>query len=284
MKYRYSLVDDESDLVIGYCNKMDGLTGKSVERDNGLFHNIVLFDFVFCDDFKMYLKKRKERFSRLIYINILDDNMNIIAQFSFASHTDIRHTEFYTLNSHINFEIIGYLNEVATKNELKLWHQWILNFPIEKNKWIDLDYGGKRDWLRMLRIMSCCRYNEVVENKNKIFYLDGRNITTYDSFFIAFAEALNGPGTYFGDCLGGLDDCLCGGFGITPPFKVIWENSSVAVKHLDEAEWRRHRLYLKKYNKKIFYNDDNGIVLNLNIFQSIINTLLSRGVEVVLIP
>jgi hypothetical protein len=115
MKYRYSLVDDESDLVIGYCNKVDGLTGKSVERTNGFFHKIVLFDFIFCDEFKVYLKKRKEGFSRLIYINILDGNMDIIANFGFANYTDISHTEFYKLKSHINFEILGYLNEVATK-------------------------------------------------------------------------------------------------------------------------------------------------------------------------
>jgi hypothetical protein len=174
--------------------------------------------------------------------------------------------------------------KLQQKNELKLWNQWILNLPTEKNEWITLDYGGRQDWLRMLRIMHCCRYKEVAQNTNKTFYLDGKNITSYESFFIAFAEALNGPGTYFGSCLDGLDDCLCGGFGITPPFKVIWKDSSVAVKHLDEMEWKKHRSYIKKYNKKIFYNDDNDIVLNLNIFHSIIDILLSHGVEVILLP
>lgn len=285
MKYRYSVTDNQSDLIIGYCNKIDGLTGKIVERDSEFYHKIVLYDFIFSDEYKWYLKKNKQKFAGLIHINMYDDNMKVICYFSFSNDTNIRHSEFYEFKAHINLELVGCLNEIPSKNELKLWEKWIYNFPKQKNQWIDLDINGRRDWLRMIRICHCCGYKEVNENTNRVFHLDGSNITTYDSFFIAFAEALNGPGTYFGSSLDGLNDCLCGGFGVAPPFKVIWENSSVAVKHLNELEWKRHRLYLKKYFKKNLDSDAGvDITLNLNIFHSIIDILLSRGVEVVLIP
>lgn len=285
MKYKFSLVDAESNLVIGYCNKIDGLTGKIVEESGYFQHKIILFDFIFCDEYKKYLKERKERFSGGT-INILDNYMKTIADFGFGSSRYIRHTQFYELESHINFELIGKLSDIATENELKLWDQWMENFPKEKNEWVSLDYSGRIDWLRMLRINWCCRYKEVIENPNNTFYLDGKNITTYDSFFIAFAEAMNGPGTYFGSCLGGFDDCLCGGFGIKPGFKLIWENSSVAAKHLDEDEWKRQCLYRKEHDKKLLEYDEEEFDYdsNLNIFHAIIQTLLHRGVEVVLKP
>lgn len=99
---------------------------------------------------------------------------------------------------------------------------------------------------------------------------------------------MNGPGTYFGSCLGGLDDCLCGGFGITTPFKVIWNNSSVAVKHLNENEWKRRKLYLiERYKRERDYvalEDMEENDSDFNVFYAIIDTLLSHGVEVILRP
>lgn len=285
MKYKFSIVDTESDLLIGYCSKIDGLIGKIVEESGYFYHKIILFDFIFCDEYKEYLKEKKERFSGGT-INILDNYMKTMAHFGFGTSRYIKHTQFYELKSHINFELIGKLYDIATENELKLWDKWKENFPKEKNEWVSLDHSGRRDWLKMLRITMCCGYKKVIENHNTIFYLDGKNITTYDSFFIAFAEAMNGPGTYFGGCLGGFDDCLCGGFGVKPGFKLIWENSSVAAEHLNEDEWKKESLYRKERDKKLLEYDEEEYDYNsnLNIFHAIIQTLLDRGVEVVLKP
>ncbi|MCT4543843.1 MAG: barstar family protein [Vallitalea sp.] len=288
MKYRYSLIDSDNELVIAYCNKIDGLDGKVVEIDEEQYHKIVFFDIDFCDEYKAYLQKNKMKFASIIEINIYDNNMKIIARFTFCNDIKIRHTEVDKLKSHTDFKLIGNLGGMASENELCLWEKWISSYPKEKNEWVTLDANGRSDWLRMLRIAYCCGYNKVEENTKKVFYLDGINITTYESFFIAFAEALNGPGTYFGSCLGGLDDCLCGGFGITTPFKVIWNNSSVAVKHLNENEWKRRKLYLiERYKRELDYvavEDMEGNDSDFNVFYGIIDTLLTNGVEVVLIP
>lgn len=284
MKYRYSIVDDKSDLVVGYCNKINGLSGKKVTTDNSVYHRLVLSDFIFCDGYKQYLRKMKARFEGLLYINIHDNDMKIMAQFYFANHTNTKHTEFYTIESNQDLEVIGYLADVPSKNELKLWEKWIDRFPKQKNEWVVLDEDGRRDWLRMLRIAYCSGYKKPDENNNDIFYLDGKNITTYDSFFIAFAEALNGPGSYYGSSLDGLEDCLCGGFGVVPPFKLIWHNAPVAVENLNENEWKRHRISLKKSLIKSLDSVDYQYTLNLNIFHEIVNVLLRHNVEVVLKP
>ncbi|MEU9133151.1 barstar family protein [Kitasatospora sp. NPDC048540] len=37
-----------------------------------------------------------------------------------------------------------------------------------------------------------------------------------------------GPGRYFGREWNAFRDCLCGGFGVTPPFTLTWHDSDVA--------------------------------------------------------
>lgn len=43
-------------------------------------------------------------------------------------------------------------------------------------------------------------------------------------FLIAIGEAINGPFGYYGAGLDDFDDCLCGGFGLIPPFILEWRN------------------------------------------------------------
>jgi RNAse (barnase) inhibitor barstar len=72
------------------------------------------------------------------------------------------------------------------------------------------------------------------------YHLDGRFVTDVEGFYCAIGEAINGPGGYFGWNLDALDDCLFGGFGVHPPFRLAWHDSAVAREHLvDGYDQRR---------------------------------------------
>ncbi len=70
------------------------------------------------------------------------------------------------------------------------------------------------------------------------YELDGRHIVDEDSFYCALGEAVNGPCGYFGWNLDALADCLCGGWGATPPFVLVWHHSQVARSHLATQKGR----------------------------------------------
>lgn len=52
------------------------------------------------------------------------------------------------------------------------------------------------------------------------FVLDCAEVIDKSSFFCAVGEAVNGPGGYYGKGLDSMHDCLSGGFGPTPPFRM----------------------------------------------------------------
>ncbi|MEU4351800.1 barstar family protein [Streptomyces sp. NPDC023838] len=54
-------------------------------------------------------------------------------------------------------------------------------------------------------------------------------------------EALLGPGRYFGREWNAFKDCLGGGFGVVPPFTLVWHDSEVsrrAPAEVDDPEGR----------------------------------------------
>ncbi len=72
--------------------------------------------------------------------------------------------------------------------------------------------------------------------RGSVGVLDGRDVTDVDAFYCALGEAVNGPGGYYGWNLDAVADCLRGGFGPTPPFTLLWQESSVARQRLPEFE------------------------------------------------
>ncbi|MFD3441027.1 hypothetical protein ACFWU3_26355 [Streptomyces sp. NPDC058685] len=59
-------------------------------------------------------------------------------------------------------------------------------------------------------------------------HLDGRHITDVQGFALALGEAVNGPGGWFGACLGTIDHALGGDWGARPPFTLVWHDHEVA--------------------------------------------------------
>ncbi|MFB6367251.1 barstar family protein [Paenibacillus elgii] len=73
----------------------------------------------------------------------------------------------------------------------------------------------KISWLEVVRSHHVTYYN-ISTNNN--YFLDITHVKDSVSFYCALGEAMNGPGGYYGSCLDSLYDCICGGFGATPPF------------------------------------------------------------------
>jgi RNAse (barnase) inhibitor barstar len=71
---------------------------------------------------------------------------------------------------------------------------------------------------------------------NRVITIRGERVTTLESFYEEIGEAVNGPGGYFGANLDAVHDCLYGGFGVEPPFSVVWENSRVSREALGYGE------------------------------------------------
>lgn len=70
-----------------------------------------------------------------------------------------------------------------------------------------------------------------------VHYLDGAYTTDVPGLHCAMAEALAGPGGYYGREWNAFKDCLHGGFGVTAPFTLIWHDADVARQALADDIW-----------------------------------------------
>jgi RNAse (barnase) inhibitor barstar len=71
-----------------------------------------------------------------------------------------------------------------------------------------------------------------------IYELDGRLITTLETFWTVMGETVNGPDGYFGRNLDAFADCLRGGFG-TPDdgdFRIVWRDHAFSRTQLGYPE------------------------------------------------
>lgn len=71
--YKFSLLDGQSNLMIGYSKNIIGLEGKPNRDGDSPPHTVFFIDFVFCDEFKTYIASSKESIHRLVYIGIVND-------------------------------------------------------------------------------------------------------------------------------------------------------------------------------------------------------------------
>ncbi|MFH9956102.1 barstar family protein [Streptomyces roseolus] len=106
-------------------------------------------------------------------------------------------------------------------NRTGMWHALA---PDERHAWLSVAL-----WSHGYR-----RQGRPAAPAGQVFAVDGRHIVDEDSFYCAIGEAVNGPGGYFGWNLDALDDCLCGGWGATVPFTLLWDSSADARARLGE--------------------------------------------------
>lgn len=108
-----------------------------------------------------------------------------------------------------------------------VWEKWYQGPPAEPNAWAPYDAQGRAAWLDL----STRAWRVPVPRPDRSggeYHLDGRFVTDVPGLHCAIAEALLGPGRYYGREWNAFKDCLCGGFGAAPPFTLTWHDSEVA--------------------------------------------------------
>lgn len=239
MEEKFVLVDAYSELQIGYCSQVYGLDGKIYKDEDFIYHKLSLINFYFCDDFKKYIKKYKKSLSRLVFICIVDYNNVSILELPFQIFDDIYYHKIGFPESAVDLELKGSLEKTFSEDELELCKGWKDWFPTNKDEWIGLSEGKRRKWLEIARAKHFKKEVLDIDKANKIYYLNGKSIIDYSSFFCAIGETINGPGGYFGFDMASLRDCLCGGFGAKIPFTLVWDNANISVEKLDKEAWRK---------------------------------------------
>ncbi|MGW6984774.1 barstar family protein [Streptomyces sp. NPDC054932] len=112
-----------------------------------------------------------------------------------------------------------------------VWEKWYRGAPAEPNLWASYDARGREEWLEL----TTRGWRVPVPQPDRTggeHHLDGRFVTDVPGLHCAIAEALLGPGRYFGREWNAFRDCLAGGFGVAPPFTLIWHDSEVARRSL----------------------------------------------------
>ncbi|MER7822770.1 barstar family protein [Streptomyces sp. NPDC096097] len=108
-----------------------------------------------------------------------------------------------------------------------VWARWYQGPPTEPNLWAPYDAQGREEWLEL----TTRAWREPAPRPDRSggeYRLDGRFVTDVPGLHCAMAEALVGPGRYFGREWHAFADCLAGGFAVVPPFTLIWQDSEVA--------------------------------------------------------
>ncbi|MEU4692225.1 barstar family protein [Actinoplanes sp. NPDC023714] len=115
-----------------------------------------------------------------------------------------------------------------------VWQRWRQGRPTEPGSWAGYDRELRQEWAG-----AALAHHTPAGSPQTTVHLDGRHITDEEGFYCAVGEAVNGPGGYFGWNLGALHDCLLGGWGAEPGFRLIWHDSAVAVAALKPGYDRR---------------------------------------------
>ncbi|MHB9858952.1 barstar family protein [Streptomyces sp. YIM S03343] len=162
------------------------------------------------------------------WINIHDTHGQVIGSYFAGSVTleDWRESPDLTVTAVFSC----WLNVLPERSAGALWKTWSHQAPTSMNDWVDIPLGQREGWIEVSRMYG--RTSPHAKNPDGEYVLIGTNIMDLASFYCAIGEAMNGPGGYYGSNLAALDDCLFGGHGQAAPFRLVWQNSAVAMNSL----------------------------------------------------
>ncbi len=107
-----------------------------------------------------------------------------------------------------------------------------------KPDWLLMDAARRYEHLGWCRERWCARAR-VPDWPGRVLELDGRLTADVCCFFLHLGEKVNGPEGYFGADLHSLQDCFCGGFGLTHPITIVWNHAEQARAHLGAFAWEQ---------------------------------------------
>ncbi|MEV0966826.1 barstar family protein [Streptomyces sp. NPDC049910] len=140
-----------------------------------------------------------------------------------------------------------------------IWETWYQGVPTTPNQWAPYTARGRAEWLDLT---ATGMNDQGPDRTGGVHHLDGRFVTDVPGLHCAMAEALVGPGGYFGREWNAFKDCLNGGFGVAVPFTLIWHDADIARQALAEVT--------------------SDLEKGLSYFEDIVQLLERYGVAVVL--
>lgn len=208
MSYKFSVVNVEDDSVLGFCHKAEILTS----NEEG-YSVLTLHGFKLTKD----VKETSTLAISNLYLKFLSKEGKSLGGYFFVPNKDVK-IKTLEFSKQSPIEIIGHFPEKPLPFAFDIWGKLRENSN-ELRQWTDFSLEEKRAWLQVIRL----RRVSSIDRNEQVIIIDGEIIHDIASFYIAIGEAINGPFGYFGASLDGLDDCLCGGFGLIPPFKLEWK-------------------------------------------------------------
>jgi RNAse (barnase) inhibitor barstar len=131
------------------------------------------------------------------------------------------------------------INDALPVGARQIWERWRSGHPAERNQWASYDRDLRHQWAGAA--LSHHRYGEPDRSAGATYHLDGQHVTDVEGFYCAIGEAVNGPDGYFGWNLDALHDCLCGRWGASTPFRLVWHDAAVAKANMiagyDRRRW-----------------------------------------------
>jgi RNAse (barnase) inhibitor barstar len=250
--FRYSIVEDEDEQVLGYFDDVAGLSGGFfVEVEGRQYNQIEIIDCYPLGRLESWFwGPRTVRQARLgnVRLAILNQSQEVIGSYYLASAILLKSSRSEDDVRLGNIVTAALLPAPAHPDALRLWDTWRVQAPVKNGLWVPLLPEERAAWLEIVRLYDANRRKVTrIPSMEVVIELDGTNITDHPGFFCAIGEAINGPGGYFGADLDGLNDCLRGDFGIVPPFTLRWLNPEVARQSLTSlgppnSQWPSTRL------------------------------------------
>ncbi|MEH0824034.1 MULTISPECIES: barstar family protein [unclassified Micromonospora] len=118
----------------------------------------------------------------------------------------------------------------------EIWRRWVNGHPIASNEWWGSSPQWHASWLHVVQTAWFGAGREAARyTTNKVYYVDGSQMPTTSSFYLALGEAINGPGGYFGSGLSALEDCLRNAVAVSS-FGLVWRNFEASQDSLGEGE------------------------------------------------
>lgn len=252
MPFKYSLKDEESNLLIGHFEFFCGLPSMELKNNqNDDMVHLKLKNFHFTNEFREYCTNRRHSISNLYFL-VLDKCGFVIGSYYFVLNSRKR-----VINSELidDQDVIleGYLPTGLFQETIALWDLWNDYIPNKYDIWLNFSELQCDIWMGIIRNNCNTSANSLQhqDKTNQTYYLNGRNITDVTKFYFLLGESINGPGGYFGGCLDSLSDCLCGGFGVMPPFTIElsgYANKSIKIEKILQV-LREHRVTIKLIDK-----------------------------------
>ncbi|TDC66884.1 barstar family protein [Streptomyces hainanensis] len=119
-----------------------------------------------------------------------------------------------------------------------VWAAWRRAFPPAPGGWATDGPAHRAGWLEAARIHASTPGVPPLDDQppGRDYQVAGGSVTDRAAFYCALGEAINGPGGYFGAGSDALRDCLAGGFGARPPFRLVWHDYDVTRRSVPDLD------------------------------------------------